>query len=97
MRALPALVAVLALVLAAQVSAFEPQGDTGAHDPTLLIDGKRWFVFTTGKGLQRLESTDEGVFVEVLRDLRVRRGEEPRMLRESLPLVIPADAQRIEE
>lgn len=60
MRALLALVAVLALALAAQVSAVEPQGETGAHDPTLLIQGDRWFVFTTGRGLQRLESTDAG-------------------------------------
>ena len=40
--------------------AIEPQGDTGAHDPTLLIDGPRWFVFTTGPGLQRLVSDDAG-------------------------------------
>jgi arabinan endo-1,5-alpha-L-arabinosidase len=55
-----ALAALLALCLAAPVAAVEPQGDTGAHDPTLLIQGERWFVFTTGKGLQRLESTDQG-------------------------------------
>ncbi|MDR7333447.1 arabinan endo-1,5-alpha-L-arabinosidase [Roseateles asaccharophilus] len=55
-----AFAALLALCLAAPVAAVEPQGDTGAHDPTLLIQGDRWFVFTTGKGLQRLESTDQG-------------------------------------
>lgn len=60
MRALMALVAVLALAPAAQVSAMEPQGDTGAHDPTLLTDGPHWFAFTTGRGIQRLESTDAG-------------------------------------
>ncbi|MGM9482372.1 arabinan endo-1,5-alpha-L-arabinosidase [Roseateles sp. NT4] len=58
MRALFA--ALLALCLAASACAMEPQGDTSAHDPTLLIQGERWFVFTTGKGLQRLESTDAG-------------------------------------
>jgi arabinan endo-1,5-alpha-L-arabinosidase len=55
-----AFAALLALCLAAPVAAVEPQGDTGAHDPTLLIDGPRWLVFTTGKGVQRLESTDQG-------------------------------------
>ncbi|MFG6485722.1 arabinan endo-1,5-alpha-L-arabinosidase [Roseateles sp. BYS78W] len=60
MRALWALVATLALLLAARVDAVELQGDTGAHDPTLLIQGERWFVFTTGRGLQRLESADAG-------------------------------------
>ena len=60
MRALWALVVTLALCLAARVDAVEPQGDIGAHDPTLLIQGNRWFVFTTGRGLQRLESTNDG-------------------------------------
>ena len=49
-----------AWLLAGNASALEPQGDTGAHDPTLLIQGERWFVFTTGRGLQRLESPDTG-------------------------------------
>ncbi|MEO6277300.1 arabinan endo-1,5-alpha-L-arabinosidase [Roseateles sp.] len=58
MRALVA--ALLALCLAAPACAVEPAGDTGAHDPTLLIQGDHWLVFTTGRGLQRLESTDAG-------------------------------------
>ena len=56
MRALFA--ALLALCLAAP--ACSQESDPGAHDPTLLIQGDHWFVFTTGKGLQRLESTDAG-------------------------------------
>lgn len=58
MRAL--LAALLALCLSVPAVALDLQGDTGAHDPTLLIQADRWFVFTTGKGLQRLESTDAG-------------------------------------
>lgn len=60
MRALWALVATLALLLAARVDAVEPQAEPGAHDPTLLITADRWFVFTTGRGLQRLASADQG-------------------------------------
>lgn len=60
MRALRALMAALALCLATGVGAAEPQAEPGAHDPTLLIQGDRWFVFTTGHGLQRLASADEG-------------------------------------
>ena len=56
MRALFA--ALLALCLAAPACAQE--SEPSAHDPTLLIQGERWFVFTTGRGLQRLESTDAG-------------------------------------
>lgn len=58
MRAMCA--ALLALCLSAPTAALEPRGDTGAHDPTLLIQGEHWFVFTTGAGLQRLVSTDAG-------------------------------------
>jgi arabinan endo-1,5-alpha-L-arabinosidase len=54
------LAALLALCLSATALALEPQGDTGAHDPTLLVQGEHWFVFTTGKGVQRLESVDAG-------------------------------------
>lgn len=60
MRALWALVATLALCLAGRVDAAEPQAEPGAHDPTLLITADRWFVFTTGRGVQRLESADAG-------------------------------------
>jgi arabinan endo-1,5-alpha-L-arabinosidase len=58
MRAL--LTALLAMLLLAPAQAIEPQGDTGAHDPTLLIVGQRWYVFSTGPGLQRLVSDDAG-------------------------------------
>ncbi len=54
------LILLSAWLLAGNALAMEPQGDTGAHDPTLLIQGERWFVFTTGPGLQRLTSTDQG-------------------------------------
>jgi len=63
MRALWALVALVALLMpctAARAEAIEPQGDIAAHDPTLLIQDGRWFVFTTGRGLQRLVSDDAG-------------------------------------
>jgi len=36
----------------------ELQGDTRAHDPTLLIEQGKHHIFTTGKGLQRLSSGD---------------------------------------
>lgn len=49
-----------AWLLAGNVGAAERQPAPGAHDPTLLIQGDRWFVFSTGRGLQRLASTDEG-------------------------------------
>lgn len=82
----------------AQFPATTADGTAGVQPARFIgIEGPRWVVRATILGAAGLESTDEGVFVEVLRDLRVRRGEEPRMLRESLPLVIPADAQRVEE
>lgn len=52
----------LALALLAGVAhAGEPQGDTRAHDPTLLVgDDGVLHVFTTGPGIQRLRSSDGG-------------------------------------
>jgi len=48
-------------LLAGSVQAAELQGDTRAHDPTLLVgDGGVLHVFTTGPGIQRLRSTDGG-------------------------------------
>ncbi|MBL8278445.1 MAG: arabinan endo-1,5-alpha-L-arabinosidase [Pelomonas sp.] len=62
MRALVAALLALCLAVPAPTlaGALEPQGDTGAHDPTLLMQRDRWFVFTTGPGLQRLVSRDAG-------------------------------------
>lgn len=84
--------------LLAQFPATAPDG-TAAVQPARFIgiEGPRWVVRATVLGAAGLESTNEGVFMEVLRDLRVRRGDEPRILRETLPLTLPPDAQRIPE
>ena len=82
----------------AQFPATAPDGSAAIQPARFIgIEGPRWVVRATILGAAGLESTNEGVFMEVLRDLRVRRGEEPRILRESLPLTLPPDAQRIEE
>jgi len=82
----------------AQFPATAPDGSAAIQPARFIgIEGPRWVVRATILGAAGLESTNEGVFMEVLRDLRVRRGDEPRILRESLPLTLPPDAQRIEE
>ncbi|WP_313409249.1 DUF3710 domain-containing protein [Aeromicrobium sp.] len=82
----------------AQFPATAPDGSAAIQPARFIgIEGPRWVVRATILGAAGLESTNEGVFMEILRDLRVRRGEEPRILRESLPLTLPPDAQRIEE
>lgn len=80
--------------LLAQFPATAPDG-TEAVQPARFIgvEGPRWVLRATVLGAAGLESTAEGVLMDVLRDVRVRRGAEPRILRESLPLVIPAGAQ----
>ncbi|MGQ3051837.1 MAG: arabinan endo-1,5-alpha-L-arabinosidase [Roseateles sp.] len=72
----------LAWLLAGQAFALETEGDTGAHDPTLLIQGERWFVFTTGRGLQRLASTDQG---KTWRRLAPVFSEAPAWWRDAVP------------
>lgn len=53
-----AAIVLAAALLAAPAQAAELQGDTHAHDPTLLIEQGRQHIFTTGAGLQRLVSAD---------------------------------------
>jgi len=82
----------------AQFPATAPDGSAAIQPARFIgVEGPRWVVRATILGAAGLESTDEGVFMEVLRDLRVRRGDEPRILRESLPLTLPPDARRIED
>ncbi|SKB02917.1 DUF3710 domain-containing protein [Aeromicrobium choanae] len=82
----------------AQFPATAPDGSAGVQPARFIgIEGPRWVVRATILGAAGLESIDSGVFMEILRELRVRRGDEPRMLRESLPIVLPPDAQRIPE
>lgn len=80
MRALFA--ALLALWLAVPAAAAQPQAEPGAHDPTLLIQAGRWFVFTTGQGLQRLASADEG---KTWRRLPPVFGQAPAWWAEAVP------------
>ncbi len=68
---------------------------TAAIQPARFIgiEGPRWVVRATILGAAGLESTPDGVFMDIVREVRVRRGEEPRILRETLPLILPPDAQ----
>ncbi|MBT9495520.1 MAG: arabinan endo-1,5-alpha-L-arabinosidase [Paucibacter sp.] len=53
-----AAVGLAALLACAPLQALELQGDTRAHDPTLLVEQGRHHIFTTGAGIQRLSSAD---------------------------------------
>ncbi len=80
--------------LLAQFPATGPDGAAAIQPARFLgIEGPRWVLRATILGAAGLESTEDGVFMEVIRDVRVRRGDEPRMLRETLPLVLPPEAR----
>lgn len=53
------------------------------------IEGPRWFLRATVLGQQALEPTEEGLLMDTLRDVVVRRGDEARMVREQLNIVVP--------
>lgn len=53
------------------------------------IEGPRWVLRATFLGEAGLEVTNDGLLMDVLRDVIVVRGDEPRMLRELLPLRVP--------
>ena len=82
--------------LMAQFAAAAPDGSAAIQPARFIgVEGPGWVLRATILGEAALESTDEGVLMDIIRQARVRRGDEPRLLRESLPLVLPPDAQRV--
>ncbi len=82
--------------LVARFPATAPDGSAAIQPVRFIgVEGPRWVLRATIMGAAALESTDTGVLMDVLREVRVRRGPEPRVLRESLPLTLPPDAQRV--
>lgn len=78
----------------AKFPAKAPDGSDAIQPARFIgVEGPRWVVRATILGAAGMESTNDSVFMQILRDVRVRRGEEPRILRETLPLVLPPDAQ----
>lgn len=80
--------------LLAQFPAKAPDGSDAVQPARFIgVEGPRWVLRATVLGAAGLESTDEGVFMDVLHEARIRRGDEPRVLRESLPLILPPEAR----
>lgn len=84
--------------IVAKFPATGPDGQPAIQPVRFIgVEGPRWVLRATIMGAAALESADAGVLLQILRDVRIRRGDEPRILRESLPLVLPPDAQRTSE
>ena len=56
------------------------------------IEGPRWLLRATFLGDAGLNPSDEGLLMDALKDVIVVRGEDPRIPREPLMLVLPANA-----
>lgn len=80
--------------LLAQFAATAPDG-TPAVQPARFIgvEGPRWVLRATILGEAALEGNDAEHLLEVVRSAIVRRGEEPKLLRESLALNLPEGAE----
>ena len=50
----------LAAALPALAAFWNLTGDIGVHDPTIIREGSNWYVFSTGRGIQALRSTNGG-------------------------------------
>lgn len=67
-------------------------GEEGFQPSRALgIEGPRWLLRAMFLGREALEPSDDGPLMEVLRDVVVVRGEEPRASREPLLLTINAE------
>lgn len=52
--------ALASAILPATAAHWALSGDVGAHDPSILREGDRWYVFSTGDGLQVLQGDSTG-------------------------------------
>lgn len=65
-------------------------GEEGFQPSRIVgIEGPRWLLRATFLGDAGLNPSNEGILMEALRDVIVVRGDEPRLLRESLLLTPP--------
>lgn len=79
--------------LIATVPVTTPGGEDKVQPSRIIgIDGPRWFLRATILGKQAVQLTDEGLLMDALRDVVVNRGDEPRMVREQLDLIVPESA-----
>ncbi|MEH3033151.1 MAG: DUF3710 domain-containing protein [Aeromicrobium erythreum] len=71
--------------LRARVPVELENGEAGFQPSRMVgIEGPRWFLRATFLGQEALEPQDDSVLMGALRDVVVRRGDEPRAVREPL-------------
>lgn len=69
-----------------------PDGKSGQQPSRVFgIAGPRWMLRATLFGQPALEPDDDGLVERALRDVIVRRGDQPHAPGEALPLVVPPD------
>lgn len=79
--------------LLARIPVTDSDGEDAVQPSRIIgIDGPRWFLRATVLGKQAVDLTDEGLLMDCLRDVVVRRGEAACMVREPLLLEVPEGA-----
>lgn len=74
-----------------------PDGKQGSQASTVHgISGPRWLLRVSTFGRPAVEHHEDGQLEQVLRDVVVVRGDQPRSPGEALPLVMPTGARRIQ-
>lgn len=56
------------------------------------VEGRRWLLQATILGPEGMKTNDTGGLMDVLRDVVVERGSEPRLVGELLPITNPGDS-----
>lgn len=76
----------------------KPDGQSGTQPSRVFgIPGPRWMLRATFFGQPAVQPDDNGMVERALRDVIVRRGDQPHAPGEALPLVVPASVQRSED
>jgi hypothetical protein len=74
-----------------------PDGTPARQESRIVgVDGDRWFVRGTLIGLPAIDEAARAPYDAALASLVVRRGTSPMAPGESLPLVVPASARRLD-
>jgi gas vesicle protein len=83
--------------LVCQLQVRRPDG-TAATQPSVIVgvNGERWLLRATVMGRPAMESSLPAEWVDTIRSVAVRRGVGAMPVGEPLPLVMPANARRVE-
>ncbi|MFB9311893.1 DUF3710 domain-containing protein [Nocardioides plantarum] len=82
--------------LVCEIQVQRPEGNAVQHSRIVGINGSRWLLRATFLGAPARDADGADAWEDLLTSIAVRRGSNPMMVGEPLPLVLPESARRVE-